>query len=187
MEVDRMGAKSFEQCAGFLRIADAENPLDNSAVHPESYPIVERMAKDLGCQIIDLITNEPLRKQVQIQNYVSEKIGIPTLTDIMKELEKPGRDPRDTVRTFSFDRNVKEITDLHIGMLLPGIVTNITNFGCFVDIGIHEKGLVHISEMADKFVKDPTSIVALNQAVNVKVIGIDLPRKRISLSLKLNV
>jgi protein Tex len=187
MKVDRMGAKSFEQCAGFLRIADAENPLDNSAVHPESYPIVERMAKDLGCQIIDLITNEPLRKQVQIQNYVSEKIGIPTLTDIMKELEKPGRDPRDTVRTFSFDRNVKEITDLHIGMLLPGIVTNITNFGCFVDIGIHEKGLVHISEMADKFVKDPTSIVALNQAVNVKVIGIDLPRKRISLSLKLNV
>ena len=184
LKVPRMGAKAFEQCAGFLRIPQADNPLDNSAVHPESYPIVEKMAKDLNCSVSDLIANKSLRECIQIKNYVTETVGIPTLTDIIKELEKPGCDPRKELEMFHFDPDVHSIADLKVGMELPGIVTNITNFGCFVDIGIKINGLVHISQLSDHFVNDPTTIVSIHQHVCVRVLSVDTERKRIQLSLK---
>ena len=184
LKVPRMGAKAFEQCAGFLRIPHAANPLDNSAVHPESYPIVEKMAKDLKCSVNDLIQDKELRNKIQIADYVTETTGLPTLTDIMQELDKPGRDPRQQIEVFSFDPDVHSIDDLHEGMELPGIVTNITNFGCFVDIGIKENGLVHVSQLADKFVNDPATVVSIHQHVRVKVIGIDHERRRIQLTMK---
>lgn len=184
MKVPRMGAKAFEQCAGFLRIPQAENPLDNSAVHPESYVIVEQMAKDLHCTVADLIRDKRLRERIRIEDYVSDTVGIPTLTDIMQELDKPGRDPRQKIQVFEFDKNVRTIDDLQEGMELPGIVTNITNFGCFVDIGIKENGLVHISQLSDQFVSDPTSVVSIHQHVRVKVLSIDRERKRIQLTMK---
>lgn len=186
MKVPRMGAKAFEQCAGFLRIPNSKNPLDNSAVHPESYSVVEHIAKDMNCSVEDLIKNKELRNKVDIKKYVSDKVGLPTLTDIMTELEKPGRDPRQSIKVFEFDKNVKTIDDLKIGMTLPGIVTNITNFGCFVDIGIKENGLVHVSQLSREFISDPTKIVNIHQHVDVKVIDIDRERKRISLSMILN-
>lgn len=184
LKVARMGEKAFEQCAGFLRIADAENPLDNSSVHPESYHIVEKMAKDLKCSVNDLINNKELKKKLDLNNYISDSIGLPTLTDIMEELDKPGRDPRKKIQVFEFDPTIKTIEDLRENMILPGIVTNITNFGCFVDVGIKENGLVHISELADKFVSDPTEIVSLHQYVQVKVLSVDVMRKRVQLSMK---
>lgn len=183
-KVPRLGAKAFEQCAGFLRITDAENPLDNSAVHPESYPIVEKMAREMHCSVKELIRNKPLIAAIDINNYITEEAGMETLTDILQELEKPGRDPRTTVQVLEFDQNIRTIQDLKEGMKLPGIVTNITNFGCFVDIGIKENGLVHISELADRFVSNPTEVVSLHQHVEVTVLSIDMERKRIALSLK---
>ena len=179
-----MGAKAFEQCAGFLRIPGANNPLDNSAVHPESYAIVEKMAKDMKCTVADLIKDKELRSKINIEKYVTDTVGLPTLNDIMKELDKPGRDPRQLIKVFEFDKNVKTIDDLREGMELPGIVTNITNFGCFVDIGIKENGLVHISQLADKFVSDPTTVVSIHQHVRVRVLGIDHERKRVQLTMK---
>lgn len=181
MKVPRMGAKAFEQCAGFLRIPQAKNPLDNSAVHPESYEVVEHIAKDLSCTVDELIKNKEIRSQIDIKKYVTSTVGLPTLTDIMQELDKPGRDPRQQIKVFEFDRNVKTIDDLAEGMELPGIVNNITNFGCFVDIGIKENGLIHVSQLADKFVSDPTTIVSIHQHVRVKVLSIDKERKRIQL------
>ena len=186
MKVPRMGAKAFEQCAGFLRIPDAKNPLDNSAVHPESYAVVEHIAKDMKCSVEDLIKNKELRSQIDIKKYVTDKVGLPTLTDIMEELEKPGRDPRQAIKVFEFDKNVKTIDDLKEGMVLPGIVTNITNFGCFVDVGIKENGLVHVSQLCRQFVSDPTTVVSIHQHVQVKVIGIDRERKRISMTMILD-
>ena len=183
MNVPRMGEKAFEQSAGFLRV-EGKNPLDNSAVHPESYPIVTQMAKDLKCSIEELISNKELKKKINLQDYITENVGMPTLQDIMNELDKPGRDPRQTIQIFAFDPNVKTINDLQEGMTLPGIVGNITNFGCFVDIGIKENGLVHISELADHFVSDPTQVVSIHQHVKVKVLNVDLERKRIQLSMK---
>ena len=184
LKVPRMGAKSFEQCAGFLRIAGAENPLDNSAVHPESYGVVERMAKDLNCSVEDLMHDSALRSKIVLEKYVTEKVGLHTLKDIMSELEKPGRDPRSVIKVFEFDPSVKKIEDLKVGQLLPGIVTNVTNFGAFVDIGIKENGLVHVSNISDNFVKDPAEVVHLHQHVKVKVLDVDLQRKRIQLSMK---
>lgn len=184
LKVPRMGAKAFEQCAGFLRIPQADNPLDNSAVHPESYAIVEKMAKDLKCSVADLIKNKELRSQIDIKNYVTDTVGLPTLTDILQELNKPGRDPRQKIQVFEFDKNVQTIDDLREGMELPGIINNITNFGCFVDIGIKENGLVHISQLADKFVSDPTTVVSMHQHVRVRVLSIDHERKRIQLTMK---
>lgn len=184
LKVPRMGAKAFEQCAGFLRIPQADNPLDNSAVHPESYAIVEKMAKDLKCSVADLIKNKELRSQIDIKNYVTDTVGLPTLTDILQELDKPGRDPRQKIQIFEFDKNVQTIDDLQEGMELPGIINNITNFGCFVDIGIKENGLVHISQLADKFVSDPTTVVSMHQHVRVRVLSIDHERKRIQLTMK---
>ena len=186
MKVPRMGAKAFEQCAGFLRIPDAKNPLDNSAVHPESYAVVEHIAKDMKCSVEDLIKNKDIRSKIDIKKYVSDKVGLPTLTDIMTELEKPGRDPRQAIKVFEFDKNVKTIDDLKVGMVLPGIVTNITNFGCFVDVGIKENGLVHVSQLCREFVSDPTTVVNIHQHVQVKVIGIDMERKRISMTMILD-
>ena len=183
MKVPRMGAKAFEQCAGFLRIPDAKNPLDNSAVHPESYAVVEHIAKDMKCSVEDLIKNKELRSKIDIKKYVTDQVGLPTLTDIMAELEKPGRDPRQAIKVFEFDKNVKTIDDLKVGMTLPGIVTNITNFGCFVDVGIKENGLVHVSQLCREFVSDPTTVVSIHQHVQVKVIGIDMERKRISMTM----
>lgn len=184
LKVPRMGAKAYEQCAGFLRIPGAENPLDNSAVHPESYAIVERMAKDLKCSVGELIKNQELRKKIDPKKYITETIGMPTLTDILNELEKPGRDPRQQIKTFEFDKNVRSIDDLQVGMELPGIVTNITNFGCFVDIGIKENGLVHVSQLADQYVSDPTTIVSIHQHVRVRILSVDTERKRIQLTMK---
>lgn len=184
LKVPRMGAKAFEQCAGFLRIPHAENPLDNSAVHPESYPIVERMAADLHCSVSDLIANRELRSRISPEKYVTDTVGLPTLTDILQELEKPGRDPRQKIQVFEFDKNVRTIDDVQEGMELPGIVTNITNFGCFVDLGIKEKGLIHVSQLADRFVNDPTTVVSIHQHVRVRVIGVDRERKRIALTMK---
>ena len=184
MKVPRMGAKSFEQSAGFLRIPNASNPLDNSAVHPESYHIVERMAKDTGCTVQELITNRERRESIKLENYITDGVGMPTLLDIMAELEKPGRDPRSQIEVFSFDDSIRTINDLKVGMVLPGIVTNITDFGCFVDIGIKENGLIHVSEMSDSYVSDPTTIVSIHQQLKVKVKSVDIERKRIALSLK---
>lgn len=183
-KVPRLGPAAFQQCAGFLRIPNAKNPLDNSAVHPESYDIVEQMAKDTGCDVNELIKNKELRAQINVNKYITKNVGIPTLTDIMKELEKPGRDPREQLEEFEFDKRVQCIDDLEIGMILPGIVTNITNFGVFVDVGVHHDGLVHISQMANKRINHPTDVVKLHQQLMVKVIEIDLRRNRISLSIK---
>lgn len=184
LKVPRMGAKAFEQAAGFLRIPHAQNPLDNSAVHPERYPIVEKMADDLNCTVSDLIENKELKKQLDLKNYISGDVGMPTLSDIIAELDKPGRDPRRYIEMMEFDAKVKTIDDLQEGMILNGIVTNITQFGCFVDIGIKENGLVHISQMADRYISNPTEIVSMHQPLKVRVIGIDQERKRIQLSLK---
>ena len=183
-KVPRMGDKAFEQCAGFLRIRSAGNPLDNTAVHPESYHIVERMARDLQASVSDLIEKEELRKQVDLRSYLSDNVGLPTLNDIMKELAKPGLDPRGNAKAFEFASNIKSIEDLQVGMVLPGIVTNITNFGAFVDIGIKESGLVHISQLANRFVKNPAEVVSLQQEVQVKVMELDLKRGRVQLSMK---
>ncbi len=182
--VPRLGEKVFEQAAGFLRIRESENPLDASSVHPESYPIVMRMAKKAGCSVADLIKNEELRKQINLQDFITDKVGLPTLTDIMAELSKPGRDPRQKFELFEFDKNVNSMDDLKPGMILDGLVTNITNFGAFVDIGVHQDGLIHVSQLADKYVKDPNTIVRLNQKVRVKVLEVDKDRKRIQLTLK---
>lgn len=184
LKVPRMGAKAYEQCAGFLRIPQAKNPLDNSAVHPESYPIVEQMAKDLNCTVADLIKDKELRSKIDLKKYVTDTIGLPTLTDILQELDKPGRDPRQKIQVFEFDKNVRTLDDLQEGMELPGIVTNITNFGCFVDIGIKENGLVHVSQLADRFVNNPADVVRIHQHVRVKVMSIDHERKRIQLTMK---
>lgn len=183
LKVPKMGAKTFEQCAGFLRIPNAENPLDNSAVHPESYNVVERMAKDLKIKVADLIQNKQIIQTIDKQQYVTDKIGLPTLTDILLELEKPGRDPRESVKVFEFDASVKTVNDLRIGMELPGIVTNITNFGAFVDVGIKENGLVHISNMSDKFISNPAEVVSVHQHVKVQVLEVDTVRKRVQLKL----
>ncbi|MDD3787475.1 MAG: helix-hairpin-helix domain-containing protein, partial [Petrimonas sp.] len=183
-KVPRLGDKAFEQCAGFLRIADAQNPLDNSAVHPESYSIVERMAKELKCSVSELIGNKSVIGNIDINRYKTEKVGTETLTDIMQELEKPGRDPRTKVQVLEFDPNIRTIADVKEGMTLNGIVTNVTNFGCFVDFGIKENGLVHISELADRFVSNPTDVVSLHQHVKVRVLSVDMERKRIQLSMK---
>ena len=184
LKVPRMGAKAYEQCAGFLRIPQAKNPLDNSAVHPESYPIVEQMAKDLNCTVADLIKGKELRSKIDLKKYVTDTVGLPTLTDILQELDKPGRDPRQKIQVFEFDKNVRTLDDLQEGMELPGIVTNITNFGCFVDIGIKENGLVHVSQLADRFVSNPADVVRIHQHVRVKVMSIDHERKRIQLTMK---
>ncbi len=183
-KVARMGNKAFEQCAGFLRIHNGKNPLDNTAVHPESYPIVKKMAKDLGCSLSQLIADKELQKQIDLQKYITDKVGVPTLQDILQELEKPGLDPRGKVQKFEFAQGVKTIEDLSVGMVLPGIVTNITNFGAFVDVGIKQDGLVHISQLANRFVKNPADVVRLQQQVQVKVMEVDLGRKRVLLSMK---
>lgn len=184
LKVPRMGAKAYEQCAGFLRIPQAKNPLDNSAVHPEIYPIVEQMAKDLNCTVADLIKDKELRSKIDLKKYVTDTVGLPTLTDILQELDKPGRDPRQKIQVFEFDKNVRTLDDLQEGMELPGIVTNITNFGCFVDIGIKENGLVHVSQLADRFVSNPADVVRIHQHVRVKVMSIDHERKHIQLTMK---
>ena len=184
MNVARMGAKAFEQSAGFLRIPGAANPLDNSAVHPESYPVAEAIARDLGCSVGDLIGNEEKLAQIDLKKYVTEKTGLPTLTDIKNELAKPGRDPRKAIKVFEFADGIFKIEDLQVGMELPGIVNNITKFGAFVDIGIKQSGLIHLSQMADRFISDPNEIVKLHQHIKVKVIEVDIPRNRIQLSLK---
>lgn len=184
MHVKRMGAKAFEQCAGFLRIPDATDPLDATAVHPERYALVRRMAADHKTTVEELIRNKALRESIDLKKYVTDDCGLPTLTDIMSELDKPGRDPRKAIEVFSFAPDVETIDDLKPGMILPGIVSNITNFGCFVDIGVHEKGLVHISEMADRYVSDPNTVVTLHQQLKVRVLSVDKARNRIALSLK---
>lgn len=183
-KVPRLGNVAYQQCAGFLKVTNAKNPLDNSTVHPESYYIVEQMAKDKGCKVADLIGNKELLKTIVLQQYITSEVGLPTLTDIIKELEKPGVDPREQLEEFEFDAHVHTIDDLIVGMELPGIVTNITNFGAFVDLGVHQDGLIHISQLADKFVSDPNSVVHLQQHVRVKIIEVDLRRKRIGLSMK---
>jgi uncharacterized protein len=183
-KVKRLGDKAFEQCAGFLRIPDAENPLDNSAVHPERYKLVERMAQDVKYSIAELLTQEDARKKIVLHKYIDENVGMPTLTDIMTELAKPGRDPRTIAKVFEFSPDVFTVNDLQVGMVLPGIVTNITNFGAFVDLGVKQDGLVHISQLANRFVSNPNDVVKLHQHVQVKVIEIDTVRKRIQLSMK---
>jgi uncharacterized protein len=185
-QVPRLGGKAFEQAAGFLRIHNAENPLDASAVHPESYSLVEQMAKDAKCSVKELMSNAPLRKSIPLQKYITETVGLPTLNDIMAELAKPGRDPREQFEAFSFTEGVNAISDLQIGMKLPGIVTNITNFGAFVDIGVHQDGLVHLSQITNRFIKDPNEVLKVHQKVQVTVTEVDVNRKRISLSMKDN-
>ena len=184
MNVPRFGAKAFQQAAGFLRIRGAENPLDASAVHPESYKVVNQMAADLDCSVADLMANKQLRQQIKLKKYISKTVGMPTLQDIMNELDKPGRDPRTQFEMFEFDKNVHTIHDLAIGMKLPGIITNITNFGCFVDIGVHQDGLIHISRLSDRRISDPSEVVHLNQKVMVRVENVEIDRKRISLALE---
>ena len=184
LKVPKMGAKTYEQAAGFLRVTNSDNPLDNSAVHPESYAIVERMAKDLRCTVSDLMSRADLRQQIDLQRYVSSEVGIPTLTDILRELEKPSRDPRTQLEEFHFDESVHTIDDLQVGMVLPGIVTNIANFGAFCDVGVHKDGLIHISEIANRRITNPNEVVSLHQHVRVRVIDIDRARGRIQLSLK---
>jgi uncharacterized protein len=183
-KVPRLGPKAFEQAAGFLRIRDGENPLDASAVHPESYHIVSAMANDMECTVTDLMQNSQLRKNTDIKRYVKDKIGLPTLLDILKELARPGRDPRQVFENFTFAGDIEKISDLENGMKLPGIVTNVTAFGAFVDIGVHQDGLVHISELSDKFVKNPADVIKVQQKVEVSVMEVDLERNRISLSMK---
>jgi len=184
LKVPRVGPKAFEQAAGFLRIPGAGNLLDNTAVHPEQYPLVEKMAKDLKCSVKDLIEQKELRQDIRLENYVSDKVGMPTLKDILEELDKPGRDPRSRIEVFEFDKTIHKIEDLREGMVLPGIVTNITAFGCFVDVGVKENGLVHLSQMAERYITDPSQVVSLHQHLKVKVLGVDLDRKRIQLSMK---
>ena len=184
LKVPRLGAAAYQQCAGFLRISGAKNPLDNSAVHPESYKIVETMARDHKCTVTQLIADASLRKSIDLKRYVSEEVGIPTLTDIMNELEKPGRDPRNQIEEFEFAAGIESINDLSVGMVLPGIVTNITQFGAFVDIGVHQDGLVHISQLADKYVSNPGDVVKLHQHVTVKITEVDTRRNRISLTMR---
>ena len=183
-KVPRLGDKAFEQCAGFLRIRDSKNPLDASAVHPERYELVEKFASDLGCTVKDLMTSADLRKKLDLKKYVTDTVGLPTLTDILSELEKPGRDPREKFEVFSFEEGIHEIKDLKVGMVLPGIVTNVTNFGAFVDVGVHQDGLVHISHLSDRFIKDPAQIISVQQKVKVTVVEVDVARKRIALSMK---
>jgi len=183
-KVPRMGAKAYEQAAGFLRIAAAANPLDNSAVHPESYFVVKKIAADLKCSIPELMAGKELQNQIVWQNYQSDKVGMPTLMDIKQELAKPGRDPRSAIREFEFAAGIYKVEDLVVGMELPGIVTNITKFGAFVDVGVKQDGLVHVSQLANRFVSDPSEVVKLHQHVRVKVIELDLQRNRIQLSLK---
>ena len=182
--VSRLGDAAFQQCAGFLRIPKAHNPLDNSAVHPERYPLVEAMAKEQHCEVSDLIGSPDRLKKIELSRFVTSEVGMPTLNDILKELEKPGLDPRSQLEEFRFDERVHTIEDLSVGMELPGIVTNITNFGAFIDIGVHQDGLVHISQLADKFIKDPNEIVKLHEHVFVRVIEIDHKRQRIALSMR---
>ena len=184
LKVPKLGPKAFEQAAGFLRVSGGKQPLDNSAVHPESYAIVEKMAKDQKCSVAKLMGSKELREKIDIKKYVTDKVGLPTLQDIMQELDKPGRDPREQLTVFEFSKDVKELEDVQVGMLLPGIITNITNFGCFVDVGVHTKGLVHVSELADHFVKDPSEEVQLHQHVTVRVKDVDLKRGRMALSMK---
>lgn len=183
-KVPRLGPKAFEQAAGFLRIRDSKNPLDASAVHPESYDIVKKMAQDLDCTVSELIKKPELRKSIKLENYVSENVGLPTLRDILEELAKPGRDPREQFEVFAFAEGINEMKDLQVGMTLPGIVTNVTKFGAFVDIGVHQDGLVHISQLCDRFVKDPAEVIKVAQKVMVRVVEVDIPRKRIALSMK---
>ena len=183
-KVPRLGSKSFEQCAGFLRIKNGSHPLDASAVHPERYTLVNIMAADIGCSVSDLIGNKEKIKQVKLDQYISRELGLPTLNDIISELAKPGRDPRETYEEFAFASDVEKIEDLKPGMRLPGLVTNVTAFGAFVDIGVHQDGLVHISQLSDRFIKDPTQVVKVQQKVNVTVIEVDIERNRISLSMK---
>lgn len=185
LKVPRLGPAAYQQCAGFLRIPNGKHPLDNTAVHPESYSIVEHMAKDCGCDISELINNKKKRQSINLSHYISEKVGMPTLTDIMNELDKPGRDPREQLEEFAFDERVHTIDDLQVGMVLKGIVTNITNFGAFVDVGVHHDGLVHVSQLADHYVSDPTQVVKLHQHVDVRVVDVDRKRERISLSMRL--
>ena len=184
LKVPRLGAKAYEQCAGFLRISDGENPLDNTAVHPERYALVQQMAKDAGLDIPQLIANGETRRKISLQRYCTDEVGLPTLNDIMAELDKPGRDPRGRAEVFAFDEHIHSIDDLEIGMILPGVVTNITNFGAFVDLGIKTKGLVHVSQLADRFVKDPAAVVSIQQHVMVRVLEIDERRGRVALSMK---
>ncbi|MFH2100403.1 MAG: helix-hairpin-helix domain-containing protein, partial [Pseudomonadota bacterium] len=186
LDVPRMGPKAFLLSAGFLRIAAGENPLDASAVHPESYPIVEAMARDLGCSVGDLMENEGLRKKIDIRKYMTDTVGEPTLRDILAELARPGRDPREKLEPFSFAEGISDIKDLEPGMKLPGIVTNVTAFGAFVDVGVHNDGLVHVSQLADRFVKNPADVVKVQQKVDVTVLDVDLVRGRIALSMKKN-
>ena len=184
LDVLKLGAKTFTQAAGFLRIPESTNPLDNSAVHPERYGLVERMARDCGCSVAELIAHKELREKIDITRYVSEDVGEPTLRDIMRELEKPGRDPRQGVTQVEFDDNVTRIEDLREGMELNGIVTNVTQFGAFVDIGVHKEGLVHVSQLADRRVENPAKAVKLNQVVRVRVLSVDVDRQRIALTMK---
>jgi uncharacterized protein len=185
-KVPRLGDKAFEQAAGFLRVRGGAHPLDSSAVHPERYALVEKMAADVGCKVEDLLTNEAARKKIDLQKYVSEEVGLPTLKDILAELAKPGRDPRKQFELFSFEEGVEKPSDLKPGMKLPGIVTNVTAFGAFVDVGVHQDGLVHVSQLADHFIRDASEVVKVGQKVNVTVMEVDLPRNRIALSMKSN-
>jgi uncharacterized protein len=184
-KVPRLGDKAFEQCAGFLRIREAEHVLDNTAVHPESYHVVETMAKDLCCSVAMLVKDASLRQQIDLKRYITPQTGLPTLQDILKELARPGLDPRGQARAFEFDRSIKTIEDLKIGMILPGIINNITNFGAFVDIGVKQSGLVHISQLSNQFVKNPADVVKLHQEVTVKVVDVDVVRQRITLTMKI--
>ena len=186
LKVPRLGPKAFEQCAGFLRIRDGSHPLDASAVHPESYRVVDAMAKDTGCSVSDLLRDPAVRQRVQPEKYVTDTVGLPTLKDILEELAKPGRDPRQKFEAFSFQEGVDKMEDLKPGMQLPGVVTNVTAFGAFVDIGVHQDGLVHVSQLADRFIKDPAEVVKVNQKVRVTVTEVDIPRKRIALSMRAN-
>jgi len=184
LKVPRLGAKAFEQCAGFLRIQGAKNPLDGSAVHPEQYSIVEQMTKDYGCGVNDLINDAATRDRIDLKRYIADGVGLPTLNDIVAELAKPGRDPRETFTEFAFSEAINSMDDLQPGMKLPGIITNVTKFGAFVDIGVHQDGLIHISQLADRFIKDPSDVVKVRQQVVARVLEVDLQRKRIALSLK---
>jgi uncharacterized protein len=184
MKVPRLGAKIFEQCAGFLRVPNAKNPLDNTAVHPESYAIVKHMADDLGCTLSELIDSKEKQAQIQLERYITPTIGLPTLNDILEELQKPGRDPRGEKKIIIYNENITSIEDLNEGMIVTGVVSNITNFGCFIDLGIKQKGLLHISEISNKYISSPSEVLNLQQQVTVKVINIDLSRGRISLTMK---